>query len=50
MSMSHEQRVTGIGTAVANAVRKHSTLLFAEGIILALLGALAIFVPLQPSR
>ena len=46
MSMPHEQRVTEIGTAVANAIRKHSTLFLAEGIILVLLGALAIFVPL----
>jgi uncharacterized membrane protein HdeD (DUF308 family) len=38
--------VTEIGTAVANAVRKHSTAFLAEGIILVLLGMLAIFVPL----
>jgi uncharacterized membrane protein HdeD (DUF308 family) len=46
MSMPHDQRVTEIGTALANAVRRHSTLFLAEGIILVLLGALAIFVPL----
>ena len=46
MSMTHDQRVTEIGTALANAVRRHSTLFLAEGIILVLLGALAIFVPL----
>lgn len=46
MSMPHDQRVTEIGSALANAVRRHSTLFLAEGIILVLLGALAIFVPL----
>ena len=46
MSISHEQRATEIGAAVANAVRKHSTLFIAEGIILILLGVLAILVPL----
>jgi uncharacterized membrane protein HdeD (DUF308 family) len=46
MSIPHDQRVTEIGTAVANAVRKHSTAFLAEGIILVLLGMLAIFVPL----
>jgi uncharacterized membrane protein HdeD (DUF308 family) len=46
MSMPHDQRVMEIGTTLANAVRRHSTLFLAEGIILVLLGALAIFVPL----
>src|SRR5271154_5214679 len=46
MSMSHEQRVTEIGAGVANWVRKHSTLFLVEGIVLVLLGGLAIFVPL----
>jgi uncharacterized membrane protein HdeD (DUF308 family) len=46
MSIPRDQRVTEIGTAVANAVRRHSTALIAEGIILVLLGMLAIFVPL----
>jgi uncharacterized membrane protein HdeD (DUF308 family) len=46
MSIPHDQRVTEIGTAVANAVRKHSTAFLVEGIILVLLGMLAIFVPL----
>src|ERR1700680_4114245 len=46
MPMPHDQRVTEIGTALANAVRRHSTLFLAEGIILVLLGMLAIFVPL----
>jgi uncharacterized membrane protein HdeD (DUF308 family) len=35
-----------IRAAIANAVRTHSTLYIAEGIILVLLGALAIFLPL----
>jgi uncharacterized membrane protein HdeD (DUF308 family) len=46
MSIPHDQRVTEIGAAVANAVRKHSTAFLVEGIILVLLGMLAIFVPL----
>jgi len=46
MSISHDQRSTEIGAAVANAFRKHSTAFVVEGIILVLLGMLAIFVPL----
>jgi uncharacterized membrane protein HdeD (DUF308 family) len=46
MSLSHGQRATEIGAAAANAVREHSTFFLAEGIILVLLGALAIFLPL----
>jgi hypothetical protein len=46
MSIPQGQRATAIGAAIANAVRTHSTLFIAEGIILVLLGALAIFVPL----
>jgi uncharacterized membrane protein HdeD (DUF308 family) len=46
MSLPHGQRATEIGTAIANAVREHWTLFLAEGIILVLLGALAIFLPL----
>jgi uncharacterized membrane protein HdeD (DUF308 family) len=46
MSIPHGQRATAIGGAIANAVRTHSTLFIAEGIILVLLGALAIFLPL----
>ena len=46
MSLPHGQRATEIGAAVANAVREHSAFFLAEGIILVLLGALAIFLPL----
>jgi uncharacterized membrane protein HdeD (DUF308 family) len=46
MSLPHGQRATDVGAAVANAVREHSKYFIAEGIILALLGALAIFLPL----
>jgi uncharacterized membrane protein HdeD (DUF308 family) len=46
MSIPYGQRATAIGAAIANAVRTHSTLFIAEGIILVLLGALAIFLPL----
>jgi uncharacterized membrane protein HdeD (DUF308 family) len=46
MSLPHGQRATEIGGAVANAVREHSAFFLAEGIILVLLGALAIFLPL----
>jgi uncharacterized membrane protein HdeD (DUF308 family) len=46
MSLPHGQRATQIGAAVANAVREHSKFFLAEGIILVLLGALAIFLPL----
>jgi uncharacterized membrane protein HdeD (DUF308 family) len=46
MSLHHRQRATEIGAAVANAVREHSAFFLAEGIILVLLGALAIFLPL----
>src|ERR1700684_1066022 len=37
---------TEIGAARANAVQKHSTAFIVEGIILVILGMLAIFVPL----
>jgi uncharacterized membrane protein HdeD (DUF308 family) len=46
MSLHHGQRATEIGAAVANAVREHSAFFLAEGIILVLLGALAILLPL----
>ena len=46
MSLPREQRATEIGRTVANAVREHSTFFIAEGIILVVLGALAIFLPL----
>jgi len=46
MSLSHNRRSTEIGAAVANAFRNHSTSFLAEGIVLVLLGMLAIFVPL----
>src|ERR1700730_810486 len=46
MSLPQGQRATEIGAAVANAVREHSAFFLAEGIILVLLGALAIFLPL----
>jgi uncharacterized membrane protein HdeD (DUF308 family) len=46
MSIPHGQRATAIGAAIANAVRVHSMLFIAEGIILVLFGALAIFLPL----
>jgi uncharacterized membrane protein HdeD (DUF308 family) len=46
MSLPQGQRATEIGAAVASAVRAHSTFFLVEGIVLVLLGALAIFVPL----
>jgi uncharacterized membrane protein HdeD (DUF308 family) len=46
MGLPHGQRATEIGSALANAVREHSKYFLAEGIILVLLGALAIFLPL----
>jgi uncharacterized membrane protein HdeD (DUF308 family) len=46
MSLSHDQRSTEIGAAVANAFRNHSTSFIVEGIILVILGMLAIFLPL----
>jgi uncharacterized membrane protein HdeD (DUF308 family) len=46
MSIPHDQRVTEIGAAVANAVQRHSAAFVVEGIILVILGMLAIFVPL----
>jgi uncharacterized membrane protein HdeD (DUF308 family) len=46
MSLPHGQRATQIGTAIANAFREHWKFVLAEGIILVLLGALAIFLPL----
>jgi uncharacterized membrane protein HdeD (DUF308 family) len=46
MSISHDQRSTELGVAVANAFQNHSTSFLAEGIVLVLLGVLAIFVPL----
>jgi uncharacterized membrane protein HdeD (DUF308 family) len=44
MSLPDGQRATEIGAAVANAVREHSTFFLTEGIILIILGALAIFL------
>ena len=44
MSLPDGQRATEIGAAVANAVREHSTFFLIEGIILIILGALAIFL------
>jgi uncharacterized membrane protein HdeD (DUF308 family) len=44
MSLPDGQRATEIGAAVANAVREHSTFFLIEGIILIVLGALAIFL------
>jgi uncharacterized membrane protein HdeD (DUF308 family) len=46
MGLPHGQRATEIGSALANAVREHSKYFLAEGIILVLLGALAMFLPL----
>jgi uncharacterized membrane protein HdeD (DUF308 family) len=46
MSISHDQHSTEIGAAVANAFRNHSTSFIVEGIILVILGMLAIFLPL----
>jgi uncharacterized membrane protein HdeD (DUF308 family) len=46
MSIPHGQRATEIGAAVANAVQNHSTAFIVEGIILVILGMLAIFLPL----
>jgi uncharacterized membrane protein HdeD (DUF308 family) len=46
MSIPHGQRATEIGAAVANAVQKHSTAFIVEGIILVILGMLAMLVPL----
>ena len=46
MSLPSGQRATEIGAAVANAVREHSKYFIAEGLILVLLGTLAIFLPL----
>jgi len=44
MSLPDGQRATEIGAAVANAVQEHSTFFLIEGIILIILGALAIFL------
>jgi len=46
MSAPHEQRAREIGAAVANAVGRHWAFSLAEGIVLVVLGALAIFLPL----
>jgi uncharacterized membrane protein HdeD (DUF308 family) len=46
MSIPQGQQAAQIGAAVANAVREHSTFFIVEGIILVVLGGLAIFVPL----
>jgi uncharacterized membrane protein HdeD (DUF308 family) len=46
MSFLREQRASEIGRAAANAVREHSTFFIVEGIILVVLGVLAIFLPL----
>jgi len=46
MSVSNDERAVLIGAAVANAVREHSTFFIVEGVILVVLGALAIFLPL----
>jgi uncharacterized membrane protein HdeD (DUF308 family) len=46
MSASHEQRAREIGTTAAGVVLRHWTLFLAEGIVLVVLGALAIFLPL----
>jgi uncharacterized membrane protein HdeD (DUF308 family) len=46
MSVPEDEREALIGAAVANAVREHSTFFIVEGVILVLLGALAIFLPL----
>ena len=45
-SVPEDERAALIGAAVANAVREHSTFFIVEGVILVLLGALAIFLPL----
>ncbi len=44
MSLSDGRRATEIGAAVANAVRDHSTFFLVEGVILVILGLLAIFL------
>jgi uncharacterized membrane protein HdeD (DUF308 family) len=44
MSLPDGQSATEIGAAVGNAVREHSTFFLIEGIILIILGALAIFL------
>src|ERR1700730_19142690 len=44
MSLPDGQSATEIGAAVGNAVREHSTFFLVEGIILIILGALAIFL------
>jgi uncharacterized membrane protein HdeD (DUF308 family) len=46
MSASHEQRAREIGTTAAGVVLRHWALFLAEGIVLVVLGALAIFLPL----
>jgi uncharacterized membrane protein HdeD (DUF308 family) len=46
MSFSDRPGAMEIGAAVASAVRTHSTFFIVEGIILVLLGMLAIFLPL----
>jgi len=46
MSFSDRPGAMEIGAAVASAVRTHSTFFILEGIILVLLGMLAIFLPL----
>jgi len=46
MSVPEDERAELIGAVVANAVREHSTFFIVEGVILVLLGALAIFLPL----
>jgi uncharacterized membrane protein HdeD (DUF308 family) len=46
MSIPHGQRAAEIGAVLANAVQKHSTAFIVEGIILVILGMLAILVPL----
>src|ERR1700693_6051421 len=46
MSVPDEERAALIGAAVANAMQEHSTFFIVEGIILVVLGALAIFLPL----
>jgi uncharacterized membrane protein HdeD (DUF308 family) len=46
MSTSHEKRAAEFGAAVSTAVRDHAMLFLAEGVVLVLLGALAIFLPL----
>jgi uncharacterized membrane protein HdeD (DUF308 family) len=46
MSFIREQQAEEIGAAVASAVRRHFAFFLTEGIILVVLGALAIFLPL----